>query len=216
MSQSLNVLARYRVTEAPLKTERRVELVAIACVLLLLLTMALGSVGVLFAARPAAIEPAADSLRVAQLKLEQPLNAEQVAEVLARPLFWEGRRPLEAAPVVVPTYEKPKSVARLEGVELHGIFGGGESLGLIATIDGKMSRLRTGEAVKGWSLVAYENGEAVFENNGRRQTLPLALTTPSVRVDVSRDPEPQENNPPAAQSGGLTFGGGGSAPRRKQ
>ena len=228
---------RYRVTDNPLKTERRVELVVAALLALLLLWLLLGLLRQGLMTGPASLPPAADSLMVEALQLEPPLTVEAASDVLARPLFWEGRRPL--APVVaVVSKPKPKAPGKLEGVTLHGVYGEGDSLGLIATVDGKLSRISKGSPVKGWQLEGYNDGVAEFISGGRRATLPLELTTPSVKVaklepvdnpvDDSSVGEttaerpgakrPVQQQPRPVKPDGLTLGGGltfgGSAKRK--
>ena len=228
---------RYRVTENPLKTERRVELTVAVLLALLLLWFLLGLLRQGLMTGPASLPPAADSLMVEALQLEPPLTAEAASDILARPLFWEGRRPL--APVVA-LVSKPKKKApgKLEGVTLHGVYGEGDSLGLIATVDGKLSRISKGSPVKGWQLEGYNDGVAEFVSDGRRATLPLELTTPSVKiaklqpaenpVDASSEDDtnaerqgaerPVQQQPRPVKPDGLSLGGGltfgGSAKRR--
>ena len=236
MSQRL--LHRYRVTENPLKTERRVELAVVVLLALLALFLVLGLLRQSLLSGPEPLLPAPDSLAIQPLKLEPPLTAEAAAELLARPLFWEGRRPL--APVVAAVGKpKKKAPAKLEGVTLHGVYGEDESLGLIATVDGKLGRISKGSSVKGWQLAGYSDGVAEFVSGGRRATLPLELTTPSVKVAEAPPPtapppegaieaasrqamqqaqkpgmqRPKPSRPPQQQGGGLTFGGGGSNSR---
>jgi len=200
------LIARYQVAENPLKLERRLELLVVALVALLVLLSGLNGFRLWFYGGPGSVAPASDLLAVKPLRLEDPLTPDAAAALLARPLFWEGRRPVEIAveaqaEVVVTA---PPAPARLDGVTLHGVFGSAEALGVIATIDGRVGRINPGQTVKGWRLEGYESGKAIFEQNGRRTTLPLALTTPSVRVaTVSTDTE----SAPETKKRGLSFGG---------
>ncbi len=228
---------RYQVTENPLKTERQVELAVVILLALLLLWFLVGLLRQGLMTGPAPLPPAADSLMVEALQLEPPLTAEAASDILARPLFWEGRRPL--APVVaVVSKPKKKAPGKLEGVTLHGVYGEGDSLGLIATVDGKLSRISKGSPVKGWQLEGYNDGVAEFVSGGRRATLPLELTTPSVKVaklepaenpvDASSEDDmnaerrgaerPVQQQPRPVKPDGLSLGGGltfgGSAKRR--
>lgn len=230
--------ARYSVRENPLKTERRLELAAIVLVVLIVLALVLGLAGQAASGGPSALPPAADSLKLKVLRLGAGLPEEAVSAVLARPLFWEGRRPMVAnAPVAAKP--KPVTAAKLEGVTLHGVFGAGDSLGLIATVDGRMGRIAVGESVKGWQLSAYEDGVAVFSREGRRATLPLELTTPTVKiVQASSESADIEENmstgkgaaeaaaqtgaptnarirPLDNEGGGLSFGGSGYKGKEK-
>jgi hypothetical protein len=202
-------LTRYQVQQNPLKTERRIELAAIFLLFLLLASMLAGGVGLVASQGPEPVLPSADSLAAQELKLDSGLTAEQAAEILSRPLFWQSRRPLIPPPKVV---AKPKAKApkKLKGVVLMGVYGAGEGLGLIATIDGAFSRINKGQSVKGWQFDAYEDGAAVFISGGKRSVLPLELTAPSVKVvSVAKESEAGSGvvNEPADEEASLTFGG---------
>ena len=226
---------RYQVTENPQLTERRVELVAVSLALLLILWLLIGGARLLLDAGPAPVMPAEDSLKVQKLALEVPLTRDETSRILERPLFWQERRPLTpAAPVV----SKPVAIAptKLEGVTLQGVYGAGDSLGLIATVDGKLRRVGSGQSLKGWQFTSYEDGVATFTSGTRRATLALELTTPSVKLaqavesEVQREvqdtdaesdmggqgqPDPETMQKQSRLGGGLTFGGNG-ARRSKQ
>ena len=205
-----SLIRRYRVDENPLKALRRVELTVLLLVALLLMYGGFVSVSTSISSGAGVIMPAEDSLRIHRLALEQPLEPEQVEQFLSRPLFWAGRRPIERVVVTAPP---PKAAApkKLEGVVLHGVFGAGDSLGVIATIDGKLGRVTMNGEVKGWRLESYENGYAVFRNGSSVQKLPLELTAPSVKIAASsQKPKPQAKKPRANEDMGLTFGGGSS------
>jgi hypothetical protein len=126
-------------------------LAAIFLLFLLLASMLAGGVGLVASQGPEPVLPSADSLAAQELKLDSGLTAEQAAEILSRPLFWQSRRPLIPPPKVV---AKPKAKApkKLKGVVLMGVYGAGEGLGLIATIDGAFSRINKGQSVKGWQV----------------------------------------------------------------
>ncbi len=215
--QSVSLLSRYRVADNPQKTERRVELVFLAVLLLLVLWIALGFMGYAASGAPDPVAPASDSLQVKRLTLEEPLTPESSAAMLARPLFWQERRPFEAAPVVTTKPTTQKKVAKLDGVQLHGVFGASDSLGIIATVDGKLGRITPGDTVKGWQLQSFKDGVASFTNSGRTQEIVLAVTTPSVRV-IKTSPAPaqeEQEAPRAQQGGGLSFGGSTARPKRQ-
>ena len=206
---SLNSLvSRYRESENPLRTERRLELAAVVLFLVWLLWAGVGGLLHMFTGAPEPLEPAQDALKVGALTLDAPLDEPASAALLARPLFWNSRRPLEAKPVIVekPVVKVKPAPKKLEGVELHGVFGTGDNLGLIATIDGKMGRIRPGDLVKGWRMLGYEGGLASFENGGTTRTLRLELTTPS--VVVKQEARTEDEKPASSdEKPGLTFGG---------
>jgi len=225
---------RYQVTENPQLTERRVELATVALAVLLVLWLLIGGARLVLDAGPAAVMPAEDSLEVQRLALEEPLTRGETARILERPLFWEERRPLTPAAVV----SQPVSVAptKLEGVSLQGVYGAGDSIGLIATVDGRLRRVNSGQTLKGWQFSSYEDGVATFTSGTRKATLALELTTPSVKLaqavepEVQREvqdtdaesdtggqgqPDPETMQKQSRLGGGLTFGGNG-ARRSKQ
>ena len=201
--------ARYRVQQNPLKTERWAELVALSVLGLIGLRLLLGLLGLAVDGGPEPLRPAQDSLAVQTLQLDAGVPADQGAEILSRPLFWQSRRPL-APPKKVAVKQKAPAPQKLKGVVLHGVYGTGDGLGLIATVDGRMTRIAKGQSVKGWRLKSYENGVARFSSAGRKATLPLALTTPS--VSVLSAPTGIGGSSGSATQGqeGLTFGGGSS------
>ena len=202
------VLARYQVQQNPLKTERRVELAAIVLLILLLASAIFGGLGLVAGHGPKPVLPSADSLEAQKLQLNSALTAEQAAEILSRPLFWQSRRPLVPPPRVV-AKPKPKAPKKLKGVVVMGVYGAGDGLGLIATIDGAFSRIGKGQSVKGWQFDAYEDGAAVFVSGGKRSVLPLELTAPSVKVvSVPKETEAGNTaNEQADKEASLTFGG---------
>ena len=216
--------SRYRVQYNPLKTERRVELLAVALLggvlfwLLLVLIWSVSSDG------PAPLPPAQDSLAVQNLLLDDGLSGDEAAEILSRPLFWQSRRPL-SPPKKVVAKRKPQAPKKLEGVVLHGVYGADDALGLIATVDGRMTRIGKGQSVKGWALETYENGVADFVSGTNKVSLALELTAPSVSVVSIAKPAQKADDSVAnaleerlrqeQEGGGLTFGGGSSKRERK-
>jgi hypothetical protein len=123
-------------------------------------------------------------------------------------------------------------------VLLHGVYGEGESLGIIATVDGRLGRIGKGSSVKGWRLESYADGVAVFGSDGRSTTLPLVMTTPTVNVASNQAGAGSENGvtkdtssasegdgqrpdirkrskpsrPKKTRGSGLTFGGDANGP----
>ena len=96
---------------------------------------------------------------------------------LERPLFTPSRRPppppqVAAAPVVVDT---PPDV-RVLG--LYGTRGEGGAGGMVARIDGKVRRVRIGDAVGRWTLKELRPGEAVLVSGDSQQVYPLQRAAP--------------------------------------
>lgn len=237
MSKLEAVVARYQVRENPLKALRRLELAAVGLGLLFLLWATLGGLATAIGGGPKPVFPAEDTLKVRALGLEPALDEEGSDRLVSRPLFWEGRRAIDKRPLeLIATTPKPAKVEKLEGVTLHGVYGEGESLGVIATVDGQLTRINANSSIKGWKMVSYADGKVTLENGGRTQSLPLELTAPSVRVAAA--PKPTAASPDSGQAqpeqatendggpeqraaqlrervGGLGFGGS-SSPRRKK
>ena len=231
------VVARYQVRENPLKALRRLELAAVGLCIVFLLWATLGGLATAIGGGPKPVFPAEDTLKVRALGLEPALDEEGSDRLVGRPLFWEGRRAIDKRPLeLIETTPKPVQVKRLEGVTLHGVYGEGESLGVIATVDGELTRISANSSIKGWKIVSYANGEVTLENGGRTQSLPLELTAPSVSISAASQPatsndgrdngggeqnggSDNELNDRAAKlrenAGGLTFGGNSSSSRKK-
>ena len=206
-------VTRYQVQQNPLKTERRIELAVLVLLVLLLFSAVLGGFRLVASNEPDPVFPSADSLAVQALQLDTGLTAKQAAEILNRPLFWQSRRPLVPPPKVV-AKPKPKAAKKLAGVNLLGVYGAGDGLGLIATVDGVFSRINKGQSVKGWKFSGYEEGAAVFVSGGKKSVLPLEQTTPSVKIvsvptadNSSAKASSEANSPEEDDGGGLTFGG---------
>lgn len=216
MTSSRFSLDRYRVSTEPLRTQRRIELVVL--VLLLVLCFQLLYSGARFAAvsMPEAVAPAADALVVKAVGSTGDVSRAQSAEIQGRPLFWEGRRPLEAPTVVVEQREPTKKAGKLKGIKLLGIFGAGESAGIIVSEQGKMRRILQGEELAGWTVDAVNPDSVVFKSGDRSETLllrqgmvsntPAASAAPA-KVNGGARPSPKRSASPAGEGGGLSLGG---------
>lgn len=183
MNLKARVFQRYWVAENPMRTTRLLEAGVVLLALVLIVWAFLGIVLTRLSDGPSPLLPSEDSLNADELILEGALSDLASKEMLARPLFWEGRRPLDERPLelILPKSE-PVKPQKLEGVTLHGVFGVGDSLGAIATVNGKTIRVTSNQPIKGWRLESYQNGMAVFVNGDNRQSVPLELVTPSVSV----------------------------------
>ena len=207
--------ARYRTAENPLKAERRIELAAVLLLLLVLSWLLMGLVSQALNSGPEPIMPAQDSLTVQGLELRPPLDADDTAVMLQRPLFWEGRRPL--APVAAAVAVRPASSTQsLEGVVLNGVYGTGESMGIIATVDADVRRIGKGESVKGWQFTQYESGVATFTSGERQATLTLDLATPTVSTaPVRTQRNATETNVAASEQGDAEPAGTDASPQEQ-
>jgi len=170
MSWLENIGKRYRVSGDPLRTLRRIELVAVLLGLLLCLQLALGGLRLVSLSAPDPVTPAPDSLRVPMVLSPLLVAASERNEIISRPLFWSSRRPLEE----VATLAEPEAKAgELKGVKLVGLFGSGERAGIIALVKGQKRRILLGDAIEGWTLKSVTPFELVVANGERTETLVL-------------------------------------------
>jgi hypothetical protein len=166
--------ARYRHVYDPLLTERRVELAALAFTLSLLMVLIYLSLRLTFLSEPEARLPAAGSLEVASANPGEVVTADMRNQIISRPIFFPSRRPLQAVlapPVVVDQAAASKN--ELAKVKLLGVFGGGDTAGVILLVEGKKQRLLIGESVKKWKLKSVDLNEAKFSSGGKQETLVL-------------------------------------------
>jgi len=209
------LLARYRVDVDPLRSERRVELVLLATAALLLLTVFYVATRIAMATAIRPVAPAPDSVRVAGLQGAGVLPAEEREAIVRRPLFWAERRPTEAvAPVEAVAQgavENRAAAPRLKDVTVRGIYGSGDSGGVILTAKDRELRLAVGEEIEGWRLERVNGNSATFVSGGardRRELVPAVIEVaaePAAQAAMPDDPEPA-----SGEAGGeerLTLGG---------
>jgi hypothetical protein len=120
------------------------------------------------------------------------IDANRYVATLERPLFAPTRRP-------PPPQAAAAAVEPLPDIRLLGLYGGGGAGGAIASVDGKVRRLRVGEAIAGWSLK---------EVRGRELVLARGDETRSIELKRSTGAEP----PTAAAAGGGAAGAAAAAP----
>lgn len=201
----MNLADRYRRLEDPLRTERWVELALVAVVLLLAVQVLWGAFRASFPSVPEPVTPRPNSLRVAQLEAEDPVDPDLRAEISARPLFWSSRRPLESEPqadVVAQAQadqEKKQKPGKIDGVKLTGVFGSGEATGIIVLAKGKKRRVMVGEEIDGWNLKSVDPSEAVFTSSGREAR--LALKHRAVEVSQADSATATEDSDKAGKQG---------------
>ncbi len=173
MAQFSLLLDRYKSSADPLHSERRIELVALILTVVLAFQLLYGVANLLLRASPQPILPAADSLLVSDIRQSGVVSAQHSSDLRARPVFWPSRRSVGApAEVVVVNTTKPNK-NELDKVTLLGVFGVGDSAGIIALVKGKKKRILLGDKVVGWALESIEGGQAVFAEGGQSQTLTL-------------------------------------------
>jgi hypothetical protein len=180
------IRGRYGVTTDPLRTQRKIELVVLLLGLLLCLQLAYGGLRLATMSNPDAIVPAADSLQVPAVLSPEVVAAGQRNEILSRPLFWTSRRP--AAPVDMLQDAEPKDdkATELTEVKLVGVFGGGDTVGIIALVKGEKQRILLGETIDGWRLESIQANQGRFVRGEKSETLTLERGTVAAAPAASR------------------------------
>lgn len=182
---------RYRVSDDPLRTERRVELILLImiCILVLQIVYSAWAVGRSPAIIP--IAPAPDALVPAQGLAVNIPTMEQSEEIESRPLFWAGRRPVKSALKEqrvkqsrnqVSSTQKPGS---LKNVQLVGVVAQGDSGIVILLEGGKKKRLSKGDEIQNWKVVSIDDGGAKLRNGPDVQRLDLAERTIGSKAKIN-------------------------------
>lgn len=96
---------------------------------------------------------------------------------LGRPLFWEGRRPIES--VVTDDNSEPgiENALGLTGIRLLGILAKDNNYMALLNVDGKVERVWRGSMVKQWSVTRVTGQEVYFSNQGKQSMLSLERET---------------------------------------
>jgi hypothetical protein len=174
MTSLTRFFSRYKVTANPVFIERRIELVALVLTVVLIVQVLYGALRLSVLSEPESIAPALDVMIDSEPLAIELVSAELSEELRARPLFWPSRRVrvdnTESASVEQKT---PAPETEIDKLKLVGVFGAGESGGIIALVEGKKRRILVGEVVEGWSLDSVTRNEAVFADESRRKTLIL-------------------------------------------
>lgn len=170
--------SRYRVAGNPLQLERRVELVAVVVSLLLLLQILYSVLRLGFLSGPEAIAPSLDFVAAGPEPVVQPVDPALSEEIRSRPLFWSSRRPLEIGAALQEEVAEDQSTGagELDKVRLVGIFGDGDTAGIITLVGEKQRRIHVGEEIEGWTLDRVARDRAILRNSGRTQELMLKPT----------------------------------------
>lgn len=196
MSWLHSVLGRYRASADPLRTQRRIELIAVILAVLLGIQLAYGGVRLAIQGAPVPVEPAADSVRVPAVRTLEVVSAQDRNEIIGRPVFWPGRRPVDPVALREDVQSGQEEVGELREVKLVGVFGTGAEAGIIALVNGKKRRILLGESIAGWKLDSINAIGGQFSNDGRRETLTLQRGT--VRVAPVGNSANGRAAPPAA------------------
>ena len=213
------VLGRYRESTDPLRTERRVELVLVVLLCLLLLQLALVTMGAAFRGMPEAKPPSAELLKVLGTAQRATLAADARDVIRGRPVFWQGRRPLDRYAAVAEQQQEKQAQARssIEGVKLLGVFGDGASAGVIAMDKDKKRRVMQGGDIRGWQLVSVQGNEARFQSGAEIATLTLQLSKGGgeAKAAPASQKQPAAAVPRAAGARQSAASGADSKPQRR-
>ena len=176
------VRGRYRVAADPLRTEHKVELVALVLGLVLCLQILYSGARLLMDPAFAAVAPAADVLQVKRVDSPASVATSQSDEIRSRPLFWQSRRPIQNIAVVPDAGSE--QAGPLKGVKLLGVFGSGDTAVIIVLVKDKKQRILQGESVQGWALDVVEPNRVVLVDGGRREELVLKTRIVIAAVDT--------------------------------
>ncbi|MEQ9465304.1 MAG: hypothetical protein RJQ10_16705 [Haliea sp.] len=151
----------------------------------LVVVFLLGAILVILRQPPAAIPPSPSTLTAVSIELPAPGLSENAGEMLARPLFWNTRRPEpEKGPAEAPVPVLGPDV--LDNVRLLGMFAAGDNAGVIINVAGQRQRLLVGQELQQWTLRKLSAAGAIFvatDDASVERTLPLehAQVTPAPR-----------------------------------
>ncbi|MEH6610852.1 MAG: hypothetical protein V7696_15905 [Halioglobus sp.] len=192
---------RYQVASDPLRSTRRVELAVMLLLILLVVQLVWGVSRLLVLTPTDSVPPAADALQVLSMTSQPDVTAEERNEMLARPLFWVSRRPLDGASLVdtgaAETATQAKAAAKeLKEIKLLGVFGSEQSTGIIALVKGKKTRLMQGDSHKGWTLESVKANEVTFSDGVSVETLVLKKA-----VITAPPPSPSAANESSEENG---------------
>ena len=177
------VRERYSVTTNPLRSERKIELIALLLGLVLCFQVLYS--GIRYAQIPEfdAVAPAQDALTISQIRALAGVSTGQSEQIRSRPLFWESRRPVEPVAVTDKAEDsRVKKEGKLKDVTLLGVFGGGATAGIIVKVKDKKRRILLGEEIEGWTLESVQANKVVFSAGGRTKKLQLLARNDFVDV----------------------------------
>lgn len=213
---------RYAVPHEPLRSERRVELavVVLALVVVVQLPILLGRYFV--AGQVRAVAPAPDSLTVVSRNPVRTLSQQQSMEVLARPVFFASRRPLEpltGSAAADADMDDGKKAGSLKGLKVLGIVENGEKSRVIVSYKDEQRRLLKGESIAGWRLMEVLPGRVVFESGDERderRLSPVPVIAAASAGESAGDQAPEAAALPGAAEVRRAVSGAGGEGRPEQ
>lgn len=150
----------------------------------LALALAIGAVLVVTRDPPPALAPSPDTLAAVAIYLPEAPPNPGAGDMLARPLFWQSRTPLEE--LAVEDAPAPARTSRvLEDTRLLGLFSSGGRSGIILAVGKERRRLMQGEALDGWTFDSLDGTTAVFtDDSGTARPTRLPLEHAGVAAPV--------------------------------
>ena len=124
---------------------------------------------------PAAIQPQSDP--IPELELSASTEASVMLQVMERPLFSPTRRP-PPPPKPPPPPEPPDLLAT---ANILGFYGEGATAGALVEADGRVQRVKPGDAVVGWMLKRVNAQSAEFERGTETRELRITRKRVSPR-----------------------------------
>lgn len=178
--------------------ESQLKKAALVLTALLLLQLLWSGSRLLLLSEPESIFPAESSLRLAAVRTRVAMDDEVSGALVARPLFWQDRRPYVAdAP---PTVDSVTPAAAgggkspLDEVELLGVYkGSGAKSGIIIAYQGERRRLNLKDSIDGWTFTMMSTDSAVFEKGKERRALDLRHSTAVVAASSQVDDRKQDD-----------------------
>ena len=82
--------------------------------------------------------------------------------------------------------EEAAQAGELAKIKVLGIFGGGQSAGVIALVNDKKRRILLNDEAMGWTLQSVEPDRAVFINNGKTQEVQLQMASISAKNEPKK------------------------------
>ncbi len=168
----------------------RLRMAVVVMSALLLIQLFWGGGRLLLLSSPDPVLPAGSALQVNEAKYQMPIATS--TEILARPLFWQGRKAFAPVKVSEPAAEDDGfgGYSSISKAKLLGVYSG-KKPGAIVMLDGQRYRVSINEELEGWTLAQTGTDEVVFKNSGHRQALQLehtALQAPTAVEQVGSSP----------------------------
>jgi hypothetical protein len=156
--------------------EQKLRTAALVVTAFLLLQLIWGGLRLLLVSAPDPVMPVADSLKARVV--DYPMGSREAgAELVDRPVFWQGRKSFEPKEVVeakpVVSTGAPAGNDPINNVKLLGVFGGGEKQGIIVVYKKNKQRLIQGEDLDGWVLQYMSAASVIFEKGDSSFTVDL-------------------------------------------